>query len=69
VGWNKLAYQQQDYIASNEFTWNYSAAGNRISSTILEQKHPCRQEPGVVSINIFMTLHTTEHTLGNAGIQ
>ena len=32
VGWNKLAYQQQDYIASNQFTWNYSAAGNRISS-------------------------------------
>jgi hypothetical protein len=32
VGWNKLAYQSQDYIASNEFTWNYSAAGNRISS-------------------------------------
>jgi hypothetical protein len=31
VGWNKLNYQQQDYIAGNEFTWNYSAAGNKLS--------------------------------------
>ena len=31
VGWNKLNYQQQDYIPSNEFTWNYSASGNKLS--------------------------------------
>lgn len=28
VGWNKLNYQYQDYIANNEFTWNYSVCGN-----------------------------------------
>jgi len=28
IGWNKLNYQNQDYIAANEFTWNYSASGN-----------------------------------------
>ena len=33
IGWNKLAYTQQDYIANNEFSWNYSATGNRISAT------------------------------------
>ena len=33
LGWNKLSYTEQDYIATNQFTWNYSAAGNRISST------------------------------------
>ena len=31
VGWNKLDYKQQDYVANNEFTWNYSAAGNKLS--------------------------------------
>ena len=33
LGWNKLSYTEQDYIATNQFTWNYSASGNRISST------------------------------------
>ena len=32
VGWNKLDYKAQDYIAGNEFTYNYSAAGNRIDN-------------------------------------
>ena len=31
IGWNKLAYQPQDYAASSQFTWNYSSAGNKIS--------------------------------------
>ena len=31
IGWNKLNFQQQDYNASNEFTWNYSAAGNKLT--------------------------------------
>jgi hypothetical protein len=31
IGWNKLAYQTQDYVAANQFTWNYSAAGNKLS--------------------------------------
>jgi hypothetical protein len=33
IGWNKLNYQEQDYNAANEFTWNYSASGNKLSST------------------------------------
>jgi hypothetical protein len=33
IGWNKLNYQQQDYNATNEFTWNYSSAGNKLSNT------------------------------------
>ena len=31
IGWNKLNYQQQDYIASNEFTWNYISSGNKVT--------------------------------------
>jgi hypothetical protein len=31
VGWNKLNYQAQDYNPGNEFTWNYSAAGNKLT--------------------------------------
>jgi len=32
VGWNKLDYKTQDYIASNEFSWNYSTAGNKLTN-------------------------------------
>ena len=32
VGWNKLDYKTQDYIATNEFTWNYSTASNKLNS-------------------------------------
>jgi hypothetical protein len=38
LGWNKLTYTEQDYIPTNQFTWNYSAAGNRISSTDIENE-------------------------------
>ena len=31
VGWNKLDYNTQNYIPSNEFTWNYSNATNRLT--------------------------------------
>jgi len=31
IGWNKLNYQSQDYISTNEFTWNYSACGNKLT--------------------------------------
>ena len=31
VGWNKLDYKQQNFIALNPFTYNYSSAGNRIN--------------------------------------
>jgi len=35
VGANKLDYTAQTYIADNEFTWNYSQAGNRLDNTPL----------------------------------
>jgi len=31
IGWNKLNYQFQDYSATNEFTWNYSSCGNKLT--------------------------------------
>ena len=31
VGWNKLDYKTQDYVAANPFTYNYSSAGNKIN--------------------------------------
>lgn len=31
IGWNKLNYQTQDYNVNNEFTWNYSACGNKLT--------------------------------------
>jgi hypothetical protein len=31
VGWNKLDYKTQDYVAANEFTWNYSTASNKLN--------------------------------------
>ena len=47
IGWNKLAYQTQDYIATgpkSEFTWNYITAGNRLTgnpdNTALEDPLP-----------------------------
>jgi hypothetical protein len=33
VGWNKLDYKNQVFNANNEFTWNYVASGNRLSSS------------------------------------
>jgi hypothetical protein len=32
LGWNKLTYAEQNYIPTNQFTWNYNASGNRITS-------------------------------------
>ncbi|CAB4138032.1 hypothetical protein UFOVP328_225 [uncultured Caudovirales phage] len=32
VGWNKLDYKNQAFDATNEFTWNYSASGNKLTS-------------------------------------
>jgi len=29
-GWNKIDYKQQDYNATNEFTWNYSKSKSRL---------------------------------------
>lgn len=31
VGWNKLDYKSQDYIAASAFTWNYSTASNKLT--------------------------------------
>ena len=33
IGWNKLNYQAQTYSATDQFTWNYSAAGSKITAT------------------------------------
>lgn len=46
VGWNKLNYKEQDYIANNPFTYNYSSAGSKLDpanytvSNIYEQPLP-----------------------------
>ena len=40
LGWNKLTYSEQTYNASNQFTWNYSAAGNRLSSSTVNNELP-----------------------------
>jgi len=32
VGWNKLDYKAQDYIPTNQFTWNYSTASNKLTN-------------------------------------
>ena len=32
IGWNKLNYQEQDYSAGNEFTWNYISSGNKLTA-------------------------------------
>jgi hypothetical protein len=50
IGWNKLNYQNQEFNANNEFTWNYSASGNRLSgsgSTITEQPLPAGAWRGI----------------------
>ena len=31
-GWNKLDYNQQNYLANNEFTYNYSSSNNRLDN-------------------------------------
>jgi hypothetical protein len=31
-GWNKLDYNNQTYFATNEFTWNYSGAQNKLNN-------------------------------------
>jgi hypothetical protein len=31
VGWNKVDYKTQDYVANNSFTWNYSGSGNKLN--------------------------------------
>ena len=40
LGWNKLSYTEQDYSATNQFTWNYNACGNRITSSNIETEDP-----------------------------
>lgn len=32
VGWNKLDYKTQNYLQSNQFTWNYSTASNKLTA-------------------------------------
>ena len=40
LGWNKLTYSEQTYNASNQFTWNYSAAGNRLTGSTTDTESP-----------------------------
>jgi len=35
VGQNRVAFRDQDYIASNEFTYNYSRSQNKLDNTLL----------------------------------
>lgn len=32
IGWNKIDYATQDYIAGNEFTYNYSQSSNKLTN-------------------------------------
>lgn len=36
IGWNKLDYTTQDYIAGNPFTYNYSQSSNKITAGPIE---------------------------------
>jgi hypothetical protein len=31
VGWNKVDYKTQNYVANNAFTWNYSGSGSKLN--------------------------------------
>ena len=44
VGWNKLDYKTQDYVASNPFTYNYSQAGSKLISST-DQINNVGEEP------------------------
>jgi hypothetical protein len=40
LGWNKLTYTEQVYNPANQFTWNYSAAGNRLTGETPSEELP-----------------------------
>jgi len=40
IGWNNLDYKSQTYFANNEFTWNYSAAGNKLTGDNTRSEQP-----------------------------
>ena len=44
VGWNKLDYKAQDYIATNPFTYNYSNAGSKLDP-ITDQVSNLNEQP------------------------
>jgi hypothetical protein len=35
IGWNKLDYTTQRYLANNQFTWNYSQSADRLTGDVL----------------------------------
>lgn len=35
VGWNRLNYKTQDFVANNPFTWNYSTATSKLDGSLL----------------------------------
>jgi len=36
VGWHKIDYKTQNYLSTNEWTWNYSRAGSTLDNTPLK---------------------------------
>jgi len=36
VGWNRLDYKTQDFLADNELTWNYSTCSSKLDNTALK---------------------------------
>lgn len=51
IGWNKIDYKTQNYVATNEFTYNYSSSGNKIDGQPL---------PGAWR-GIYRYFYDTEH--------
>jgi hypothetical protein len=61
VGANKLDYTSQTYVSANEFTYNYSQAGNR-----LDQQPLLGAWRGIYRY-FYDTPVSKHHALGNAG--
>ena len=40
LGWNKLTFSEQTYSSTNQFTWNYSATGNKLTGTTSSNQLP-----------------------------
>jgi len=36
VGWNRLDYKTQDYLADNEWSWNYSTSSSKLDGTAIK---------------------------------
>ena len=36
VGWNKVDYKTQNYLTTDEFTWNYSTSSSKLDNSLLK---------------------------------